>query len=265
LEKSFRSFSFINIFDALIKGIFMSNIKVSIVNQCSVLQDAEVKPVVAALQTQVTRDFAPIWGIDADLIFVPKSENADPNTWWLILLDDSDTDGALGYHELNPAGLPMAKVFAKTDLKYNMKWSVTTSHELLEMLADPDINLTAFIQTGNESGYLYAFEMCDPVEDDQYGYMIDGVSVSNFILPSYFQESIPANKWDFCGYLKGGVPSMLSGGYLSKFAVGQKHETSGWTQITAEKIVEGSELKSRAARQLPSSRRKKRANKRVSV
>jgi len=243
----------------------MADIKVSIVNQSTVLSDLDVKSVMSALQTQVTRDFAPIWGIDADIIFVPKGQTPDPKTWWLVLLDDSDTEGALGYHDLNPAGLPTAKVFAKTDLDNHMKWSVTVSHELLEMLADPDINLTAFIQTGDTSGYLFAFEMCDAVEDDQFGYDINGVTVSDFILPSYFQQSIPATKWDFCGHLKAGVPNMLPGGYLSKFAVGQRHEQPGWTQITAQKLVEGSEVVSRATRSLPSSRRKKRANKTVSL
>ena len=237
----------------------MANIKVSIVNQCSVLTDDQVKPVVAALQTQVTRDFAPVWGVDADIIFVAKGASPDPQTWWLVLLDDSDTEGALGYHDLNPQGLPMAKVFAKTDIDNNMKWSVTASHELLEMLADPDINLTAFVQTSQMGGYMFAFEMCDAVEDDQYGYDIDEVTMSDFILPSYFQQSIPASKWDFCGHLKGGVPNMLSGGYLSKFAVGIPHEHGGWTQITAQKLVEGVEAPSRATRKLPNSRRSKRA------
>jgi len=238
----------------------MPNIKVSIVNQCSVLHDADVKPVVAALQTQVTRDFAPIWGIDAEVIFVPKAAKPDPSTWWLILLDDSDTQGALGYHDLTPAGLPMAKVFAKTDIDYNMKWSVTASHELLEMLADPDINLTAFVQTTDTGGYMFAFEMCDAVEDDQYGYDINGVLVSDFILPSYFQQSIPAKKWDFMGHLPGGVPNMLSGGYLSKFAVGIPNDQPGWTQVTAQKLIEGKEVPSRATRKLPNSRRAKRNN-----
>jgi hypothetical protein len=241
----------------------MADIKVSIVNQCSVLTDQDVQPVVSALQVQVHRDFAPIWGIDADLIFVPKSQKPDPNTWWLILLDDSDTQGALGYHDLTPAGLPMAKVFAKTDLEYNMKWSVTASHELLEMLADPDINLTSFMQTGDTSGYMFAFEMCDAVEDDQFGYAIEGIMVSDFILPSYFQPQIPTKKWDFMGHLKSGCPTMLSGGYLSKFAVGIHGEKAGWSQITAQKLVEGVEVPSRATRHLPSSRRSKRANKRI--
>ena len=241
----------------------MSAIKISIINACSVLTDDQVRPVVTALQTQVTRDFAPVWGIDARLVFVPKGHKPDPHTWWLVLLDDSDQAGALGYHDLTPTGLPISKVFAKTDIDYKMQWSVTASHELLEMLADPEVNLTAFVQTGETAGYMYAFEMCDPVEDDSFGYDINGVKVSDFILPSYFQPRIPTKKWDFCGHLTSGVPSMLIGGYLSQFAVGIDGVASGWSQITANKLADGVEVSTRATRDvLPfCSRKYKRTNK----
>jgi len=237
----------------------MADIKISIINQSTVLTDDQIKAVVPALQKQIHNDFAPIWGIDADLIFVGKTETPDPSTWWMVMLDDSDTDGALGYHELNSAGLPIGKVFAKSDKKYGLEWTVTLSHELLEMIADPDINLTSFIQTSPTAGYMYAFEMCDAVEDDVFGYQIDGVLVSDFVLPSYFQPEIPAKKWDFRGHLTGPVPAMLHGGYLSKFSVGHKLDQPGWNQITAQKLVEGVEVDSRATRKLSSSRRSKRA------
>ena len=242
----------------------MADIKISIINETTVLNNNHyLYQIVQGIQTQIHRDFAPIWGVDADLISVPKGATADPKTWWLVLLDDSDQAGALGYHELNPQGLPLGKVFIKTDLQYGLKWSVTMSHEILEMLCDPDINLTSFIQDTATSGYLYAFEMCDAVEDDQFSYNVGGVAVSDFVLPSYFQPSIPATKWDFCGHLTGCVPTMLSGGYLSKFPVGETGQTGGWTQITAQKLIEGVETPSRATRSLPTSRRSKRASNRT--
>lgn len=237
----------------------MANIKVSIINQTSCLQDAAIQPVVAALQIQVNRDFAPIWGVDADLTFVPKGTTPPNDHWWLVLLDNSDAAGALGYHELTPAGLPIGKVFCKTDLQYGLSWSVTASHELLEMLGDPDINLTTFMQTSNTQGYLYAFEMCDAVEDDQYAYVIDNVKVSDFVLPDYFQPRIPAKdgKYDFGGHLHQPVPAMLPGGYLSQFAVGEPGHVNGWTQINAQAVAGLST--SRAMRTNPGSRRVRRS------
>ena len=237
----------------------MADIKISIVNHCTVLTDAQVHPVVDALQVQVHRDYAPAWGIDADLMFVPKGQTPDVSTWWLVLFDDSDQAGALGYHELTPAGLPIGKVFAKTDIDNNLSWSVTASHELLEMLSDPDINLTTFVQTSNAAGFLYAYENCDAVEDDSFGYDINGVKMSDFVLPCYFQRSMPSTKWDFCGHLKGPVPEMLSGGYLSQFSVGMPGSQTGWSQINAQKLIGEEHITDRTTRQVPGARKERRA------
>ena len=50
-------------------------IQISVINESTVLADADVTPVVAALQKQVTNDFRPIWGTDAELTIVPKARN----------------------------------------------------------------------------------------------------------------------------------------------------------------------------------------------
>jgi hypothetical protein len=130
----------------------MANIKVAVINASTVLKDGEVSAAVPALQAQVHSDFAPIWGIDADLTFVPGGSHPAPGSWWLTILDNSDVAGALGYHDVTNAGLPLGKVFAGTDKQYGLSWTVTASHELLEMLGDPEINLTVFVQPKATSG-----------------------------------------------------------------------------------------------------------------
>jgi hypothetical protein len=212
----------------------MPDITVSIFNDSTVLTDAEVKKAADALQIQVSQHFEPAWGVDANVVFTPKGEQPPAGSWWLAILDDTDQAGALGYHDVTPDGLPMGKVFAKTDLDNHLSWTVTASHELLEMLGDPDVNLTAFIQHAPTTGTLYAYEVCDPVEDDQYGYAINGVTVSDFVLPSYFEPNTAGHtkgvKFDYRGELTKAVPALLSGGYLSEFDV---RHGGGWTQKTA--------------------------------
>jgi hypothetical protein len=66
-------------------------------------------------------------------------------------------------HDTTPDGLPLGKVFAGTDKAFGTQWTVTASHELLEMLGDPAINLTALSMTPfeiaqNVVGQLYAYE-----------------------------------------------------------------------------------------------------------
>jgi hypothetical protein len=120
----------------------MSNIRVAVINASTTLTDAEVQAVVPALQVQVHNDFAPAWGIDADLSFVGTGGQPAPGAWWLAIMDNSDQQDALGYHETTNEGLPMGKVFAASDQQDGLSWTVTASHELLEMLADPEIDLT---------------------------------------------------------------------------------------------------------------------------
>jgi hypothetical protein len=212
----------------------MANIKISIFNDSKALADADVAHAVPALQTQVSEHFAPAWGVDADLTFVPKGQTPPAGSWWLVVLDNSDQAGALGYHDTTPEGLPSGKIFAQTDLDNHLSWTVTMSHELLEMLGDPDINLTTFIQDGAKSGKLYSYEVCDAVEDDQFGYLIGDVRVSDFVLPEYFEPQTATashdTQFDYCGHLHGPVPTLLTGGYIGEFDITRGN---GWTQITA--------------------------------
>ena len=123
--------------------------------------------------------------MDCQLSFVGEGEQL-PDGWWQIsVTDNPDQAGALGYHELTSRGTPLGKVFAGLDLQSGASWTVTLSHELLEMLADPWINWCA--QGAN--GKIYALEVCDAVEADKLGYDIDGVLVSDFITPSWFEPT----------------------------------------------------------------------------
>jgi hypothetical protein len=96
----------------------MANIKTAFTNESTVLTDTQVKTAIPVFQKQITRDFAPIWGVDANLSFVPKGATVPPKTWLIGVFDNSDQAGALGYHDLTEDGLPLAKVFAATDIQY---------------------------------------------------------------------------------------------------------------------------------------------------
>lgn len=207
-------------------------IKVNIINASTVVSDEEAARVVAALSLQVARDFAPAWGVYAELIFTPKGGVIMEGAWQLIILDNSDQAGALGYHDLTRQGMPIGKIFAKTDIDFGLAWSVTASHELLEMLIDPSINLTAFVE--DEKGpRLYAYEVADAPEDDQFGYQIDGILVSNFVYPAWFEGfwKPDETKFDHRGLIHNPF-ELLPGGYISMYDI---RSGNGWQQLTAEK------------------------------
>jgi hypothetical protein len=211
----------------------LATTQISVINESTVLTDAEVIPVVVALQQQVTNDFRPIWGTDAELKMVPQGTQSPAGTWELVILDDSDQADALGYHDLTPDGLPLGKIFAASDLKAGTSWSVTASHELLEMLADPNINLTAFVQNANTSGTHYAYEVCDACEDDSFGYQISNILVSDFVYPTWFESfrAQGSTQFDRLNKIQGPL-QLLPGGYIGVFSV---TDGTGWQQQTSEK------------------------------
>lgn len=211
----------------------LATTQISVINESTVLSDEEITPVIAALQKQVTNDFRPAWGTDAEITLIPKNSQPPSGSWWLVILDDSDQAGALGYHDLTSEGLPMGKVFAASDLKAGTSWTVTASHELLEMLADPNINLNVFVQKENTAGILYAYEVCDACEDDSFGYQIDNIQVSDFVYPAWFESFHPEGSTHFDRMNKIQNPlQLLAGGYIGVFDV---TAGSGWQQQTAEK------------------------------
>jgi hypothetical protein len=168
--------------------------------------------------------------VDADLRYAADGK-PKPGDWWLVILDNSDQADALGYHDVTAEGLPLGKVFAKTTQQYGEKWSVTASHELLEMLADPEINLTVFLEE-QKGGRLYAYEVCDACEADQFGYSIDGVAVSDFVFPSWFESFRKHGPFDHQNKIQKPL-QLLKGGYIGIYDV---LSGGGWTQLTAEAV-----------------------------
>ena len=151
---------------------------IAFVNLATVPLGVDLDKLVAALGKQLQQDFVPIWGYPAKLYV---TQNAKPDEWQVVFLDDADAADALGYHDLTKNGQPISKIFVKTTIAAGEKVSVTASHELLEMLIDPGAQLWA----QNNDGNFYAYEMCDAVEAEEY--QIDGIAVSDFVYPSFFE------------------------------------------------------------------------------
>jgi hypothetical protein len=203
---------------------------VAIINATTVLEDAAFPAYVAAQQRQVSGDFAPLWGKDAEIFFVGRGGTPPPGAWHLAFLDDADQAGALGYHDTTADGHPLGKVFVKTTQTYGGIWQVTGSHECLEMLGDPDIVRCVFIPHHTFPGILYAYEAADAVEADQLGYEIDGVTLSDFVTQEWFDPGHYATAYSFRRNVS--APLQLApGGYIGFYRVGRG---SGWEQKTAQ-------------------------------
>src|SRR6266852_6265580 len=144
--------------------------KIACFNHATVPLGVDLDHLIAAMQVFVDEHLAPVWGTPAHLV---KSNDYVAGAWAMVFLDDADQPGALAYHDLTPDGLPQSKVFVKTTLKNNDLVSVSASHELVEMLVDPAINL---MSTGPDLKLIYAYESADPVE--AFSFPVSGIPMT---------------------------------------------------------------------------------------
>jgi hypothetical protein len=186
---------------------------------------AKLPLMASALTIQVQRDFAlppPFgYGITATIRAGRNSKDIQPHEWVVGLFAHADQPGALGYHDQTPGGQPLAKVFPLLDAADGGDLCVTISHEVLETLADPNVARAA----QDMKGRFWAYEVADACEDTSYP--INGLQVSNFVLPPYFEpiKSRRGLKLDFMGLMKQPL-QILPGGY------GQYFSGSSWKQVT---------------------------------
>ena len=100
---------------------------------------------------------------------------------------------------------------------------MTASHECLEMLADPFGNklqagnlLDQAVDLGMDPARVqYLVEVCDPSESANFSYQVDGVTVSDFYTPQFFDPvQAPDVRYSFTGAIDS-PRKILDGGYIS--------------------------------------------------
>ncbi len=188
-------------------------IQVALVSQSSSIPFGEVAVVSAALQKQASRDFGPIWNVQATVDPFESLNHVPLGYWPIVVRDDvRDTQEAEGIH-LDKNGQPFSLVQASEG------WSVTASHECLEMLADPFgerlVAGPAPKQATKQKRVEFLVEVCDPSEAEQFGYTVNDVPVSDFYTPRYFDPVAASGvRYSFTGAIKK-PREILKGGYLS--------------------------------------------------
>jgi hypothetical protein len=186
----------------------------------------------AAVQKQITRDFFPLWGLPAtvdvfeDLESVPSDyhpvvlfgdseelmgqlEFAIGTEYAEDLIDDFERGRMSGLHLNAFTRQPFALVEASDT------WSVTLSHEVLEMITDPFGNrlIAAAHPVNRRERVKYLLEVCDPCQ--AVWYPVNGVPVADFYTPRYFDPvGVEQGRYSFTGALEAPL-HILEGGYLS--------------------------------------------------
>jgi hypothetical protein len=96
-------------------------------------------------------------------------------------------------------------------------WSLTASHEMLEMLADPFGKrvIPGKSPKRGQGRVEFLVEVCDPCEADRFAYTVNDILVSDFYTPDYFDPThSEATRYSYTGAITR-PRQVLRGGYLS--------------------------------------------------
>lgn len=179
----------------------------ALVSRTPAIELAEVATVSAAIQRQLMRDFGPLWGIDATMDAFARVEDVPLGYWTIRIVDTFDAGGQHRARDNQPFALVAA----------GPSWSLVASHEALEMVANPfgNMKVPGDSPMPEQGRVEFLVEVCDPCQDDDLAYTVNGVMVSDFYTPRYFDPVRAAGvRYSFSGAITG-PREVLTGGYLS--------------------------------------------------
>jgi hypothetical protein len=188
--------------------------------------------VAAAVQKQVARDFTPLWGIHATVDAFERLQDVPTDYHPVVLFGQpEELLGQLEFEIGNVGAARLIEQFAAGRLggihlnafsrqpfslvKATDDWSVTVSHEVLEMLVDPYGNrlVAGRHPTDPDQRVRYLVEVCDPCQ--AVCYPVNGWKVSDFATPKFFDPvENPAAFYSFTGALERPL-QVLDGGYIT--------------------------------------------------
>ena len=215
---------------------------IAVINQSTVVTDADGQSMVTALNTLLPR-FCKDWGIPQAVAVYVSSKNTTGIPTKIFIKDISNIENALGYHDLKN-NVSVGYVFAKSILLYgggvlsspngSMSISQTLAHEVFELLVDPYANVWADL---GDSRTFFAYEVCDPVESNPLVVQIPkstktpllydpvtkkmvasssvkiNVQLSDWVLPAWFNPQSTVGPFNHTNTLKGPF-TVSSRGYV---------------------------------------------------
>lgn len=156
---------------------------ISVINQTNGrVSDEDLQTVIRAINHQLEWDYRPQWGARA-LLRLEARVRGDAA---IYIVNGTQVDAAVESHERLHPDMPYGFVFPSLSESLDESWSVTFSHETIGLTSDPAVNLLVAgpHPIEPERTVLYWYELGGAVQDESY--LVQGVEVSNFLLPAYF-------------------------------------------------------------------------------
>lgn len=208
-----------------------SAITVYVVNKApQFFSNATIEKDIPAWEQAANKDFAPIWSTPQVRIVLTTRP---PRSGIVAeIVKSGPVQGALAYHTVS-SGEPKIVDYAGVNDYYGYSNSVSITHELFELLADPETAAlnqgypADNVYLGHQSGLMpsdsyWIQEACDPVE--AFAYRVRGTEISDFVTPNWWNDQV-AGQYDFM-HLIGAPFTVLTGGYAAYEVQGQ------WSTVT---------------------------------
>jgi hypothetical protein len=181
--------------------------------------------VAAALQIQLTRDFTPLWGIPAVVSPFLSLKEVPPACIPLLVVEPGSLQPRGHAFHITNNGQAIGLVEAGEG------WSFPASHELLEIVCDPQGKTKVMGESiadyadANEFApgaedyprpqgqVAYLLEICDPCQSSHY--TVNGFQLSDFVTPQYYAPgATQGGRYSFTGKITN-PQQVLPGGYIT--------------------------------------------------
>ena len=217
--------------------------QVAIYDETKKIKFTDLQDVAKAIQQQVSNELKADWGVNAEIVAYSNVESIPYHAWGVTIKNKLDID-VYGYHFVDDNGKPYAV------LQYRDDWTLTLSHEIVEMLCNPNgdrlmssENFFCCSDCAEGKGECenivpaevngvkeVLVEVSDPSQAPNFGYYLTvgsrKVLVSDYYLPSFFTDTlaIKGKKYSRTGAITR-PKQILEGGYVSF-----KNRTGEWWQ-----------------------------------
>lgn len=201
--------------------------------------------IVSALTVYCNLHVARQWGGEHTVRVSPDGKDVQSYEVACALVDDlPNAPGAVAYHSVDGSEVPVIYLaLNECNAVTSGADSVSSalSHELAETIGDFSVNLWADDGQGNE----WAHELCDAVQE--WTFTIEGITVSDFVLPSFFAPGSLA-PWNY-GATQGG--QAVAGPFATAPGGYQVKRSSGGGETQVDGVIRGARL---AKKRHPTSR-----------